>query len=487
MISRTITVLALSLVLARAGTALAQESTEQRMERLERELTATRARLEAVESKQAATPAASSATASAKPEGGPSAAAEGEKFEKKFGEDAVVTWKDGFQLLYLDREETDPERRVLHRFAVRTLFQFDGRAYPGDDHAQHDRFFVRRARIAAEATLWRYHDARVEMDLGQSTAKLTDGWLNFGYVKWLQLRVGHFKEPFLLEHETNSKYLNFIEFDMMNTVANVDFDFGASLRGDLWGYASYALAIQNGEGTNKQEANDDKDFNGQILLTPWKPGGGVLKHLLVGVSGSYGHQTNFVPVYRTEGVQGGTDPSTPAASQFLVFAAPPAGVNSQQGGRSRWALAGRYSIAPVAIQAEYSEVNVEGVTGAAGNRESVLTRGFYVDLLFMITGEEHPFSKRIVPEANFDPLAGGWGAWELALRWDYLHADNSVRRDLGGTGADVVNGFVTGVNWYLNSLVKIQLNYNHNRFNHDAANTGRDSEDVLMARFEVEF
>jgi phosphate-selective porin OprO and OprP len=62
--------------------------------------------------------------------------------------------------------------------------------------------------------------------------------------------------------------------------------------------------------------------------------------------------------------------------------------------------------------------------------------------------------------------AGGFGAWELALR--YSHLDLDFHSGLAGTAAtaDAVRGgeqniLTLGVNWYVNSNVKVMLNWLH--------------------------
>lgn len=450
-----------------------------RLDRIEKELAATKAELETLKVRQE--------TRAKVEAGGPSAVAQGEKFEKKFGKDAIVTWKDGFSLVFLDEKEPDPESRVQHRFNVNGRLQADVRIFQDDDHPQHDRFFLRRARIKATGTFWKYSDFSVEFDLGQSSFGVREGYVNLGYWKLLQFRFGQFKEPFLLENVQSDLYLDFLERNTFLDAAKADYDMGAMVHGDF-GYGTYYLAAVNGTGTNAVETNDDKEFLGRIVLTPFKPDGGPLEHLLLGASVTWSHEKNFIPAYRTEGVDGGTIPTTAAASQFLFI---PAGVlaagTTQRGDRVRFGLESRINFAPITVQAEYAQMRVDDILTAAGTKEDLTTHGAYIDVLFMLTGEEHPNSKRIIPKANFNPHEGGWGAWELGVRWDHLQVDGNDVREIGMVGAHHVNALILGINWYLNPLFKIQFNYDRNFFNKDAANTGRDTEDVFMARIQVEF
>ena len=95
--------------------------------------------------------------------------------------------------------------------------------------------------------------------------------------------------------------------------------------------------------------------------------------------------------------------------------------------------------------------------------------GYYVEASWFPTGERRRYATTNAafqapkPLLPFDGL-GGWGAWELALR--YSHTDLNDLAGVPGTAAadDSVRGgeqsiFGAGVNWYLNSNVKLMFNY----------------------------
>ena len=56
-----------------------------------------------------------------------------------------------------------------------------------------------------------------------------------------------------------------------------------------------------------------------------------------------------------------------------------------------------------------------------------------------------------------------------------------------GTGSDQVDVFAVGLNWYLNNMVLIRLNYLHNSFDDKLGRLKDDNEDVFLSRFQVEF
>jgi len=52
---------------------------------------------------------------------------------------------------------------------------------------------------------------------------------------------------------------------------------------------------------------------------------------------------------------------------------------------------------------------------------------------------------------------------------------------------DGAKGGTIGINWYLNEMVRIMLNYNHIEFDDYVREADDDDEDVFLARFALEF
>ena len=87
----------------------------------------------------------------------------------------------------------------------------------------------------------------------------------------------------------------------------------------------------------------------------------------------------------------------------------------------------------------------------------------------MITGESHRYNMATASYQTPRPYVpfssgGGWGAWELAMR--YSHTDlNSNAGVLGSTStANSIRGgeqniVTVGLNWYLNANLRLLLDY----------------------------
>jgi phosphate-selective porin OprO/OprP len=122
------------------------------------------------------------------------------------------------------------------------------------------------------------------------------------------------------------------------------------------------------------------------------------------------------------------------------------------------------------LQAESFHYGIERTAGTS-NLADPEFEGFYVQGSWILTGETRrydPASGAFQSPRPFIPFssAGGWGAWELALR--YSHLDLDFHCGLAGTAAtaDAIRGgtqniLALGVNWYVNNNVKVMLNWLH--------------------------
>ncbi|WP_420146126.1 OprO/OprP family phosphate-selective porin [Sphingobium sp.] len=133
------------------------------------------------------------------------------------------------------------------------------------------------------------------------------------------------------------------------------------------------------------------------------------------------------------------------------------------------------------------------VMGEAGRRVARLTGGrpdfeskaWSLSTGFFLTGELPPYNPRLgsfgqpnVLDPTFD---GGSGAIELTARYENLDYTDLV---LGGDGWAAT----LGVNWYLNSFTRLQLNGIHWRTNNRTGTfTGSDDGQTVSARVGVTF
>ena len=123
------------------------------------------------------------------------------------------------------------------------------------------------------------------------------------------------------------------------------------------------------------------------------------------------------------------------------------------------------NVGPLQVVGEYQSNWMQRDTVTAGSGSDLNFHGAYVYVAYMLTGEHVPYRRtsgtidRVKPFENFfrvdtcnDGIAGGWGAWQVALRYSYLDlTDNDIR---GG----VENNATLGLVWYLNAYSSLQVN-----------------------------
>lgn len=121
---------------------------------------------------------------------------------------------------------------------------------------------------------------------------------------------------------------------------------------------------------------------------------------------------------------------------------------------------------PVMIQAEdywygiNRRVSVPGVTDPTFS-------GWYVEGSWVLTGEPRVYSMgsaafaRPSPAANFNPMAGNWGAWEVAGRYSTVNLNHDDTSLVAGNAVDGGDQKIwsLGLNFYPNDNVKFMLDY----------------------------
>lgn len=122
-----------------------------------------------------------------------------------------------------------------------------------------------------------------------------------------------------------------------------------------------------------------------------------------------------------------------------------------------------YSNGPYHIQSEYM----------TSNNMDVKSSGLYVQAGWIITGESRPYKggvfKRVAP-------GGTAGAWEVVVRYEDGDG-NYADQELGTTDAST---FGVGINYYVNSLMRIGLTYTDAR-----DNLSDDTGSELRARLQI--
>ena len=176
---------------------------------------------------------------------------------------------------------------------------------------------------------------------------------------------------------------------------------------------------------------------------------------------------------------------------------------------------------PFKVQGEYTDQSFDAV--AATNTASLDAEAYYVEALWLLTGESYSDWYKngawggIKPKSNFDIETGkGKGAWEIGLRYDEYKVDNVTYNAVGsssnlnrvqGSSANVAGGsstnngtganggaktYTVGIKWQLTPNMRMLANYSHTKFDNtftvvDTAIAGVNEEDLLMLRTQFSF
>jgi phosphate-selective porin OprO/OprP len=367
-------------------------------------------------------------------------------------------------------------------------FRRDGAAVgsPGVDstHARQlkNGDLFRRARVGADGRDGDDFSYRIMFDFGgagvENAGQLYEGWVQYGGFRPFRIRVGAFRPSLGLEDQTSASNLLFIErpaaTDTAAALAGSDTRTALQFFGfeDRWFAALAVTGRQIGVISTANASptpvsyGDQLGFTGRLNVTPVA---GADWGVHVGVHGSYldrpantvgpsplGPQlpnTNVVAfndtpelrVDSTKLINTGNIPANHAATMGPEFAA-------------------QYK--SFLVQSEYEHIVVDRtdiVSTPAFN-------GWWVEGTWLLTGESHVWNSTIaafdapVIAHQFSPKTGGWGAWELALRY----SDMDLNYHAGSQGVlpetDAIRGgnqkiFTAGMNWYLDPLVRLVFDY----------------------------
>jgi phosphate-selective porin OprO/OprP len=386
---------------------------------------------------------------------------------------------------------------------LKGVLQVDSRTFFHDSGiVGNDGFLLRRARPVLQGTLARDFDFLFVPDFGGSSVQIFDAYLNYRYRPELQLRAGKMKSPVGLEQLMQDIDILFNERSLVTGLVP-NRDIGVQLHGEIFGgVASYAAGIFNGVGDARNSSNfdfeDDKAFEGRLFFQPFKTTSIYpLQGFGFGVGGSYEsmQKTNTTGLPSTTG---GTLAGFTTVGQQQFFAYNPAGAVVVADGE-HWRLSpqGYYYYGPFGFLGEYviSDQRVTRV-GAPAATARLENKAWQVTGSWILTGEDAAYRGGVTPRHSFNPVAGGWGAWQLVARYEELDIDNNAFPLFSNpaSSATFAAAWSVGLNWYLNRNFLIKASFSHTDFkggggpgtSAPAAVTQKD-ENVFFTRMQLAF
>ncbi len=372
-------------------------------------------------------------------------------------------------------------------YKLRGLIQLDYRDFGGDAFPNAiDGFTARRIRPTFEGTLFGKHGFRFTPEFGENKSAVVDAYLDLMLDRSFQLRLGKFK-PFVgLERLQSGADLKFIERGYVSNNLLPNRDLGVSLYGDLFGKKlNYAVGVFNGvtdggETTTAQDVNSSKEFTARLFATPFLGTDSALQGLGFGIAATTGDSNLSSPASGSAvGVPGYKTPGQ--ANNFFTYANRVA----SNGKRQRWSPQAYFYRGPFGLIAEYAEVS-QDLVNAAVDQTTARNSAWQLGGSWLLTGEDASF-RGVKPYSPFSlGDDGGWGAFELAARYQENRIDEGLPTSFRGTAyALQAKSTAVGLNWYLNESSKFMVNYERTRL--EGGTLAGKTEDFLVARYQHAF
>jgi phosphate-selective porin OprO/OprP len=233
----------------------------------------------------------------------------------------------------------------------------------------------------------------------------------------------------------------------------------------------YGIGVFNGRGP-LIDNNNNKDLIGRVSFYPFFTTNNVLKELGLSVSGEIGRYTEDLT---------GTQFITGQRTAFWRWN--DASVNHR---RIEWGADLEWMHRAAAVRAEYLHVDWGSVKNGSIS-EPFRVKSGYVESSYILTGEEQPGNAVLIPNRDLD-FKGGWGAWQLAVRYEMCHISHQPLQAKLATGANFSQGPTVALNWFFNAHIEMKMDWQYLHFNHKLPNSsGKNSESVIIARLQSQF
>jgi phosphate-selective porin OprO/OprP len=344
-----------------------------------------------------------------------------------------------------------------------------------------DQFEFRRARLFMSGTIWENVQFKAQYDFAKGDeVEFKDVWMGLKNVPFVgNVKVGHFKEFFSLEELTSSKYITFMERAMINDAFVGGRSVGIGIHNNYYdGRLGWGLGYFTGEATSHDQ---EKIWAARVWGTPWydKDCPGFL-HLGVGFRyfdwADNSARVRFRPEIHT------FDRVLDTSDDF-------GSITDADDGAYVIGFEAAFVYGPFSLQAELMQMSFDS---DAADDPSLF--GFYVYGSWFITGESRAYKKgafqRIKVNDPFHYEDSGPGAWELALRYSYVDFEDGNLYDYPSDGEvsedglleGQVSNFTIGLNWYLNRNTRVMFNYVISD-----VDGLEETIDALMVRFQIDF
>jgi phosphate-selective porin OprO/OprP len=344
----------------------------------------------------------------------------------------------------------------------------DGAHYFKDKNDLGSGFEARNARLEVDGTLFSDWEYALSMDFADLDVDVKDMYIGYRGFRSVHLTAGQVREPFSLEALTSGKYITYMELGLPSEfVPGRNVGLAASGSGNWW-TASAGAFFGNISDEFVYRADEGWGVTGRLTAVPIQHAGTRLLHI--------GASASFRDPDSEDSVTFKRRPESHVTDVTLVNT----GLIKNIDTMFRFGIETAWVAGPLSLQAEYMRASVD--------RESAFERlyfdGWYASASWFVTGESRNY---LVDEGVFGEISPShrYGAVELAARFSIIDLNNATIT--GGEERDVT----FGVNWYVNSQVRLMTNFIYAWGDAHADDNGKANGDdhpkILQGRLQMAF
>jgi phosphate-selective porin OprO/OprP len=338
---------------------------------------------------------------------------------------------------------------------------------------------LRRARLGVEGVVyydWKY---KFEVDFAGDGTAVKDAYIayaNWGPWKKSEIIVGNFKVATSLEDMTSSRFITFMERSAFIEAFGIDRQIGGGVwAGDKhWSFQTGYYGASSGE--QGDFFDDQSTYSARATVAPINNDTTVV-HL----GASYRHR------------DAGTLRDTGAAELFRYraraadlhladrFVATPRVGDADD----MFVLEGALVWKSFSVQGEYAQLETDIPTTIAS--VSPTYDGWYVEASWFLTGEMRNYKAdsgsfgRVKVKNPVYGGSGGWGAWQIAGKYDVIDLSDGAAAINASTAPNAVactecgeqNTWLIGLNWWMTDHTALKFNVTQSEIE-GGANDGAD-------------
>ncbi len=314
--------------------------------------------------------------------------------------------------------------------------QADAAWYDEDRTAMGDGTEIRRARLYIQGKMFYEWGYKLQYDFtGTGKSGIKDAFLTYNGFEHIELKGGNFKDPFMLQEQTSSKYVTFTERALPDAFSSGrHIGMMVSTKHQHW---TAAVGLFGDSVSTAAKGKDEGwSISGRLTYAPINEKKRVI-HL--------GFSSDYRSTGEADSIRLKQQPETHISGVSIVDTGAIVNVNNfLKLGFEFAAIEG-----PFSFQSEYIYTTVDR------NGSNLNFDGWYAEAAYFLTGESRDYKKGKFGGISPNSVVGegGFGAWQLAARYSVI---NLTDAEIDGGEAQ---SLTLGVNWFPTITLRFSLNY----------------------------